>query len=56
MTNFIVVTGASKGIGQALVDALVDDGSLVIGAHVCRPGAIAGKPTARFGPHQQRAL
>jgi NAD(P)-dependent dehydrogenase (short-subunit alcohol dehydrogenase family) len=36
MTNFIVVTGASKGIGQALVDALVDDGSPVIGARVCR--------------------
>ena len=36
MTNFIVVTGASKGIGQALVDALADDGSPVIGARVCR--------------------
>jgi NAD(P)-dependent dehydrogenase (short-subunit alcohol dehydrogenase family) len=26
MTKFIVVTGASKGIGLAAVDALVDDG------------------------------
>src|SRR5260370_980222 len=26
MTRFIVVTGASKGIGRAAADALVDDG------------------------------
>jgi 3-oxoacyl-[acyl-carrier protein] reductase len=31
MTKFIVVTGASKGIGRAAVDALVDDGWSVIG-------------------------
>ncbi len=31
MTKFIVVTGASKGIGRAAADALVDDDWPVIG-------------------------
>jgi 3-oxoacyl-[acyl-carrier protein] reductase len=42
MTKFIVVTGASKGIGRAAVDALVDDGWSVIGVARTSPRHFPG--------------
>ncbi len=43
MTKFIVVTGASKGIGRAAADALVDDGWSVIGVARSSPGHFPGE-------------
>jgi NAD(P)-dependent dehydrogenase (short-subunit alcohol dehydrogenase family) len=51
MTKFIVVTGASKGIGRAAVDALVDDGWSVIGSHERRQRTFqepSSKPISRI--------
>ena len=42
MTKFIVVTGASKGIGLAAVDAQVDDGWSVIGVARTSPRHFPG--------------
>ena len=42
MTKFIVVTGASEGIGRAAVDALVDDGWSVIGVARTSPRHFPG--------------
>ena len=42
MTKFIVVTGASKGIGRAAVDAQVDDGWSVIGVARTSPRHFLG--------------
>jgi NAD(P)-dependent dehydrogenase (short-subunit alcohol dehydrogenase family) len=51
MTKFIVATGASKGIGRAAVDALVDDGWSVIGSRERRQGTFqepSSKPISRI--------
>ena len=47
ITNFIVITGASKGIGRAAADALVEQGWSVIGiARSSSPQAtIIGRPS-----------
>jgi 3-oxoacyl-[acyl-carrier protein] reductase len=50
MTKYIVITGASKGIGRAAADALVEQGWSVIGiARSCPqsfPGAFIEKDLA----------
>jgi len=43
MTKFIVVTGASKGIGRAAADALANDSWSVIGVARRRPGHFPGE-------------
>ena len=43
MTKFIVVTGASKGIGRAAADALANDGWSVIGVARRSPGHFPGE-------------
>ncbi len=42
MTNFIVITGASKGIGRAAADALVEQGWSVIGIARSSPRSFPG--------------
>ena len=58
MTRFIVITGASKGIGRATADALVEQGWSVIGvarsSPKCFPGVFIGTDLA--GQKETRAL
>ncbi|SRR5713226_8841018 len=42
MTKFVLVTGASKGIGRAAADALADEGWSVIGVARSSPGFFPG--------------
>jgi NAD(P)-dependent dehydrogenase (short-subunit alcohol dehydrogenase family) len=51
MTTFIVVTDASKGIGRAAADALVDDGMRVASAHGTR-SPLGGNVFCRYWARQ----